>query len=166
MLDEEGPVPLAFNPMDRVSALAILKWRYNPPYDLYDVDSNNAEQVVQAFLDPQNAYYSVTDRHGDLLAFCCFGPDAQVPGGNYKAAALDIGLGVRPDLTGQKLGLRYVNAVLAFAHHTFAPTAFRVTVAAFNKRALRVCKKAGFQPVQTFQREQGDRDFVMLVRDA
>jgi len=156
-------VRFTFQPMDEGSARAILRWRYDPPYDLYNPGSEDVEQNLQVFLDPRNAYYAITDEHGDLVAYCCFGPDARVPGGDYGGAALDVGMGVRPDWTGQGRGLTYVNAVLDFARRTFAPTAFRVTVAEFNQRALRVWEKAGFQPVQTFQRKGDGRDFVVLV---
>jgi len=62
-------------------------------------------------------------------------------------------------------GLGYVKAVLDFGHRIFAPTAFRVTVAEFNKRVLRVWAKAGFRAVQAFQKEQDGRAFVVLMRE-
>jgi 8-oxo-dGTP pyrophosphatase MutT (NUDIX family)/RimJ/RimL family protein N-acetyltransferase len=153
---------LTFRPIDEATARVILGWRYEPPYDIYDPSFGDFEEAMQVFLDPQNAYHAITDEHGHLVAYCCFGPDGQVPGGNYRAAALDIGLGMRPDLTGQGRGLAYVNAVLDFARRTFSPTAFRVTVAKFNQRALRVWEKAGFQPVQTFQKRGDGTAFVIL----
>ena len=154
-----------FHPMDKINARAILNWRYDAPYDPYNSDPDNAEEGVRVFLDPQNAYYTIIDEQRELLAYCCFGPDAWVPGGDYSVNALDIGMGVRPDLTGQGQGLRYVKAVLDFGRCTFAPTAFRVTVAEFNKRALRVWEKAGFRAVQAFQKEQDGRVFVVLMRE-
>lgn len=158
-------LPFTFQLMDEASARATLEWRYDTPYDLYNIAPDDAEKEMQLLLDPQNAYYTITDEHGHMVAYCCFGLDGQVAGGDYSAAALDIGLGVRPDLTGQGRGLTYVNAVLDFARRTFPPTAFRVTVAEFNKRALRVWEKAGFRPVQTFQRETDGRPFVVLIRE-
>jgi ribosomal-protein-alanine N-acetyltransferase len=92
---------ITFNPMDEASARLIPEWRYDAPYDIYNVAPGDVEKEMQLLLDPQNAYHTITDEHGDLVAYCCFGLDAQVPGGDYSAAALDIGLGVRPDLTGQ-----------------------------------------------------------------
>ncbi len=154
-----------FHPIDEVNARDILSWRYDAPYNLYNSGPDNAEEGMRVFLDPQNAYYTITDERGDLVAYCCFGPDAWVPGGDYTVNALDIGMGVRPDLTGQGHGLRYVKAVLDYGRRTFAPTAFRVTVAEFNKRALRVLKKAGFRAVQAFQKEQDGRVFVVLMRE-
>ena len=159
-------MPFTLHRMDEASTLAILEWHYEAPYDIYDPASDDVEVAMQFFLDPQNAYHTITDEHGDLLAYCCFGPDGQVPGTDYSAGALDIGLGVRPDLTGQGHGLEYVNAVLDFARRTFPPTAFRVTVAEFNKRAQRVWKKAGFRPMQTFLRSGDGMAFVILSRRA
>jgi ribosomal-protein-alanine N-acetyltransferase len=156
-----------FQPMDATSARDISSWRYEAPYDVYDPAPDGAvEPIVQSFLEPQNAYYTITDPHGELAAYCCFGPDARVRGGDYRSAALDIGMGLRPDLTGQGRGSVYVSAVLDFARRTFAPAAFRVTVATFNQRALRVWEKAGFQRVQTFHRQRDNRAFVILSCEA
>jgi ribosomal-protein-alanine N-acetyltransferase len=162
---DAAPLLLTFQPMDEASARTVPEWRYDEPYDIYNIAPDNIEEEVQLLLDPQNAYHTISNEDGDLVACCCFGPDGQVPGGDYSAAALDIGLGVRPDLTGQGHGLEYVNAVLDFARRTFPPTAFRVTVAEFNKRAQRVWEKAGFRPVQTFQRAGDGRPFVILARE-
>lgn len=157
---------LNFHPMDEAGARAILSWRYEAPYDLYNLDPGDAEAAVQFFLDPQNGYQSITDEQGDLVAYCCFGLDAQVPGGGYDTPALDIGLGVRPDLTGQGRGLGYVRTVLGVAQRTKAPDTLRVTVAEFNKRAQKVWRQAGFRPVQRFVRQQDGRPFVVLLRKA
>jgi len=154
----------SFRPMDEASARAISGWRYDAPYDVYNPGSDSIEEMVQAFLDPEYAYYATTDERGDLVGYCCFGPDGRVPGGEYKADALDVGMGMRPDLTGQGRGLTYINAVLGFGRRAFAPMAFRVTVAEFNRRALRMCERAGFRPMQRFQRRQDNKAFVVLVR--
>ena len=171
---------LRFEPMDEAAARAIHAWRYEPPYDIYDLAKEPLLGLLRAFLDPQNAYYAIFDETGDLVAYCCFGPDAQVPGGNYGRPAVDVGLGLHPDRTGQGQGLTYVQAVLDFARRTPAarpaagtlrsePTAeeesiaFRVTVAAFNRRARRVWEKAGFQIVQRFERTGDALSFVIMV---
>ena len=156
-------MPLSFSLIDEASARTVSTWHYDAPYELYNVPPDRIEAEVQALLDPRNAYYVLTDEHGSVEAYCCFGRDGQVPGGDYTADALDIGLAVRPDLTGQGRGHVYVEAVLDFARRTFAPTACRVTVAAFNGRALRVWQRAGFRPVQTFARVPDGLSFVVLT---
>ena len=50
-------------------------------------------------------------------------------------------------------------------HYWFAPVAFRVTVAAFNQRALRVCAQVGYRPVQQFEHPHTGRPFIVLLRD-
>lgn len=153
-----------FLPLDEKSARTILEWKYDPPYDIYNLTSSDPEATLQYLLDPQNAFQGIYRQQGRLEAYCSFGPDGQVPGGDYGAPALDIGLGVRPDLTGQGHGSEYVNAVIDFARRMYAPDRLRVTIAAFNTRALRVWEKAGFQAMQTFQGELSNMDFVILIR--
>jgi ribosomal-protein-alanine N-acetyltransferase len=152
-----------FTPVDKATVRAFLEWRYEPPYDIYDLDPDEAQEIVRYFVDPEVNCFGVRDEAGSLVAYCTFGLDGQVPGGDYGAEALDIGLGVRPDLTGRGQGLIYVNAVVAFARHTFAPTALRVTIAEFNRRAQRVWEKAGFQRRQRFERAQDGFPFLVLV---
>jgi [ribosomal protein S18]-alanine N-acetyltransferase len=154
----EEHLSLAFAPMDEDTARAILDWQYDAPYDIY----NEVEDALPALLDPANAYYRIDNEHGDLVAYCCFGPDARVAGGGYSADALDIGFGLRPDLTGRGHGEGYVSTLVRFARKTFRPDRLRVTVAAFNRRALRVWEKSGFVPVQAFARKPDGLAFVIL----
>lgn len=153
-----------FRPMDEATAHAVLEWRYEPPYDLYNVAPGQRDEATAVLLDPANAYYSLHDPSGDLAAFCCFGADAQVPGGDYIAEALDIGAGLRPDLTGQGHGSALIGAILDFAREQYHPATCRVTIAAFNQRAQRAWQRASFCPAQSFARESDGRAFVVLVR--
>jgi RimJ/RimL family protein N-acetyltransferase len=79
---------------------------------------------------------------------------------------ITIGLGLRPDLTGQGKGLAFVSAGLDFARREFAPDYFRLFVLTFNERAIRVYEKAGFQRVRiVVQRNpQGERLFLEMNR--
>jgi [ribosomal protein S18]-alanine N-acetyltransferase len=158
-------MPLAFRPLDEESARMILHWRYEAPYDIYNLDSPEPEETLRYLLDPQYAFYGMYGQQGDLEAFCSFGPDGQVAGGEYSTPALDIGLGLRPDLTGQGQGSRYVNAVIEFAISTYKPDRLRVTIAAFNHRALRVWEKAGFRVLQKFKGGWENMDFVVLTKE-
>ena len=149
--------------MDEASARVVATWHYPPPYQVYNTPAEAVEETVQGLLDPQYAYHTLTDDRGELVAYCCFGLDARVPGGDYDADVLDVGMGVHPDLTGRGLGSGFVKAVLDFARDVYAPPAYRVTVAEFNERAQRVWSRAGFKPVQTFGRTRDGMPFVVLV---
>lgn len=70
---------------------------------------------------------------------------------------------VRPDLTGRGLGQSFVEAVVEFATQTHAPESLRLTVAAFNRRAIRVYEKCGFTVTQTFGRSaDGEPEWVLM----
>lgn len=153
-----------FRPIVAADAQAIVTWQYQPPYDFYNRDASAIATEINALLNPENAYYAVTNKQNDLIAFQCFGQDAQVPGGDYSADALDIGVGLRPDLTGEGLGLPLVVAGLEFAKSIYSPAAFRVTVATFNQRAMRVWEKAGFQSVQVFRSHVNSKEFKIQMR--
>ena len=152
-------------PITPSDARAISHWRYDGPYAIYDGDPNS----VDALLQPHFSYHSVYDERGDLTGYFCFGEDAQVAAGKrlglYEVEpALDVGLGMRPDLTGRGLGEEYVHAGLQFARETYSPPAFRLTVATFNQRAIRVYERAGFEIVERFGPTQGTEKEWLLMR--
>lgn len=152
-----------FAPIDRAAAIQVAGWRYDPPYEVYNIDGSQQE-IIADLTDPQYAYHVLFEPDGSIAAFCCFGIDARVPGGDYALDALDLGMGVRPDLTGRGLGEQFARAVLDFAQRTYAPRAFRVTIAVFNLRAQHVWTKLGFTAVHTFKAQHSGRPFVILVR--
>ena len=88
-----------------------------------------------------------------VAGFVCLGAEAQVAGardaGLYRTAALDIGIGLRPDLTGLGLGEVFFAACLAHALRTRRPASLRLAVATFNQRAIRVYERAGFRTIGT-----------------
>jgi ribosomal-protein-alanine N-acetyltransferase len=156
-----------FEPMSEENAHAVLEWRYEPPYSPYNPDPGEFGEWLRLLLDPGNFYYSILNEKGELAGYCCFGNDARVPGGIYdNEDVLDVGLGMRPDLTGQGRGYDFLNAILEFARGEFSPAMFQVTVAAFNERAIHLYGKAGFKPVHTFVNGDGCRalKFIQMVR--
>ena len=103
-------------PITPSDARAISHWHYEEPYSIYDGDPTS----VDALLQPRFAYHSVYDERAELTGYFCFGEDAQVAAGKrlgvYQVEpALDVGLGMRPDLTGRGLGEEFVHAGLRVA---------------------------------------------------
>ncbi|MCA9949901.1 MAG: GNAT family N-acetyltransferase [Anaerolineales bacterium] len=146
---------LHIKPVSKNDAQEFILWRYEPPYDVYNIinDPTNSDKIrehIHYFVDPTINCHVITDTNGDLLGFVTFGTDGQVPGGNYNAEALDIGMGIRPDLTGQGQGHAFITAAINFAVKTYEPTMLRTTVATFNTRAQRLCLRAGFTIVDEF----------------
>ncbi|SRR5712691_1710210 len=145
--------------MTQAYAADIAGWRYPAPYDCYDMTGVDPEFLV----DPASGFFALTDT-GALIGFRSFGADGQVPGGSYDPPALDTGGGLRPELTGQGLGRRAISTGLEFGRQRFSPAAFRVTVAAFNTRALRVVQGLGFSATDRFEATTDGRSYVILVR--
>lgn len=155
----------AFEPIHQRDAEHMLTWRYDPPFSLYNP---NPDYIIW-LLDPDNHYYTIRDANQQLSGFFCLGVEAQVYGGDYTSVdALDVGMGLRPDLISQGLGSLVFPYVLAFACREFAPPLLRVTVAQFNQRAMRMCQKAGFRASIIFvaATPHGPHHFVQLVREA
>jgi RimJ/RimL family protein N-acetyltransferase len=157
-----------FEPMSEPYARAIVAWRYPGQYTIYNMESDaDVEADVQVLLDLRYAYHAVLDAEGDLVGFCCFGADAQVPGGDYSdPSALDVGLGLRPDLAGQGRGLGFLEAIMDFARERFGATRFRATIADFNVRSRRVFEKAGYVQTQRFRSMSAQPlEFVVVVME-
>jgi [ribosomal protein S18]-alanine N-acetyltransferase len=153
-------------PTDEVDAREIASWRYEPPYELYNANPGEMEEHVNWFADPTNGYYSVRDVQGRLIAYICLGEDARVAGGDYSGEALDVGCGIKPDLTGRGLGPRIIQAAVDLGDDMYHPHCFRATIAAFNERALKAAQKVGFARVGTFERPPDGRPFVILEHEA
>ncbi len=138
-------------PLGERDARDILSWRYPHPYDFYNPpDDRQEDAYVAAFLEPDLHFHAVRSQDVDLAGFCSFGVDGQVPGGVYTNNALDIGLGMRPALTGRGSGEAFFAAILEHAVYRFCPERFRLTVARFNRRALKVYTRMGFEPESEF----------------
>lgn len=169
----------SIQPMNREAALAILYWQYSGEYAIYNLSTEHAEAEIRFFVDPDNHYYAIHTLADGLIGFCCFGHDAQVPGGDYsrdygdnyggdhEVEVLDIGLGMRPDLTGQGKGNAFLRAILLFAQQTFAPQLFRATIASFNARSQRLFARHGFQEKARFMSGHTQpHEFVIVTRPA
>ncbi|WP_417900699.1 GNAT family protein [Bacillus haimaensis] len=149
--------------MNRVDAEDILLWRYEAPYDFYNME--NSEEALSELLDGSyDAVYSGDDR---LFGYYCKGNSAQVPAGHAKGAyldaCLDVGLGMKPYLTGSGKGSSFFSFILdSLAEEKEGEAAFRLTVATFNKRAMALYSKFGFEEEISF--EQNGVEFVTMVK--
>lgn len=148
-----------FRDMTQADAETVAGWHYEPPYDFYDFEADPEDHVE--ILDPARRagdYHSV-DRGGELAGFFSFRPHGD---------ELELGLGLRPDLAGQGLGLELVEAGVEYAREKFGPRVFWLDVATWNERAKKVYERAGFEPghVWTHRSGQGPVDFLRMSRPA
>jgi ribosomal-protein-alanine N-acetyltransferase len=149
-----------FRRMTDEEATQISGWHYEPPYNFYDATSDADD--LQELLDPKrrkDAYFSVFDEDGVLLGFFQF---------ERAGKTVDVGLGMRPDLTGQGLGVEYLLAGLEFARERFSPERFTLSVARFNERAILVYERAGFRRGNEYMHNTngGEYLFLSMAREA
>ena len=163
VVDAGARAAYRLRPTVRADAELFCTWRYGGLYTMYD----QRPELRANYLEPSFRYHSVSDARGALVGFCCFGADARVLGITYDDSALDIGLGMAPALTGQGLGAVFVAAIIHFAEANYHPAALRLTVAAFNRRAISVYERNGFRPAERHQlRRYGVMlDFVVMKRE-
>lgn len=134
--------------MNKANTEEIIKWKYESPYNFYDMTEDSLIEMLE------EDYYACFDGR-NLIGFFCYGKSAQVPighnTGSYKNPnLLDIGLGLHPSLTGKGTGAAFVRAGIDFARSKYHPEGFRLSVAAFNERALSTYEKLGFEVVADF----------------
>ena len=128
----------ALGPRD---AIAASHWRYAGEYAMYNLGL--APLLVAVCLrGPLSAltgvsYYAVTTRQDGLVGVFSL---------TRRGADIEIGVGLRPDLTGRGLGLPYLLQGLDLARRRFHPRTFSLHVATFNQRAITVYERAGFIP--------------------
>jgi ribosomal-protein-alanine N-acetyltransferase len=158
-----------FEPMSDEQARAVVAWRYEAPYDFYDV-ANDPEGLEELLGPPERreGYYAVLS-DDELVGFFCYGPGGRLQDFDYPDdGSVDVGLGLRPDLTGRGRGLGFVRAGLEFGRRSFSPAGFRLFVATFNERAIRVYERAGFRRLEVFVRYKDgvDQPFLLMTRRA
>jgi [ribosomal protein S18]-alanine N-acetyltransferase len=143
-------------------AIEILTWKYEKPYDFYN-NVLSGEAILEL---TSNAYRAVL-YHDKLIGFYCTGKDAQIPIGHrvdaYQDSCLDIGIGMKPALTGKGMGTDFLRYILKEVSRE-AKGKLRLTVAEFNQRAIRLYEKFNFVKQCEFAREDGIR-FMVMVRE-
>ncbi|MFN4214006.1 N-acetyltransferase family protein [Exiguobacterium sp.] len=135
-------------------ARAIQAWTYEAPYHLYN------QAPSDDGIDELMTYEGIYDGT-ELIGFFCLGAYAQVPNETYvyDETRTDIGLGMRPDHTGRGLGRTFFAIVVKEAKRAGKP--LRLTVAAFNLRAIHLYEQFGFRRIASFQK--ADTEFVVMA---
>jgi [ribosomal protein S18]-alanine N-acetyltransferase len=127
-----------------------LGWRYAGPYATYDAEGPLKREL---------GFFAVEGDVGDLVGYACVGAEARVPGVEEDPGTIDVGYGMRPDLTGQGRGREFVGAILDHVVAERPDARLRMSILRWNERSRRVAEAHGFRIVG----EAGE--FDVLVRE-
>ena len=148
-------VPLRVRPLTIEDGMEIAMWRYPGPWMVYD-----ALEAPR----PDEGYWSVCDADGRLVGFCCLGDAARPPGLEPAPGALDVAIGMKPELTGRGLGADLGRAAVAYAREVCDGRRLRCAVPDWNDRGLDAARAAGF--VEAGEHVAGGRRYVILEAPA
>lgn len=144
--------------MTQSDAEQIALWHYDGEFSFYDME--NDPEDLQELLSPgerADSYWSAYS-DGALTGFVCI---------QSTGSTAEIGLGLRPDLTGKGLGSSFLQAIQQFAQCLFpAVSVLSLAVAAFNLRAQTVYERAGFLVCgqETVKTNGGQYPFVRMKK--
>ncbi|WP_139205831.1 GNAT family N-acetyltransferase [Halobacillus alkaliphilus] len=128
--------------MLQIEAEIIANWKYSGIYSFYDMTAD--EEDYQEFINEETrGEHAFSVYEGEkLIGFYLITP--------VEPETVDLGLGLRPDMTGQGKGGPFLQKALDYADMHYGARSFTLSVATFNKRAIRVYKNAGFKVIRTY----------------
>ncbi|WP_315115607.1 GNAT family protein [uncultured Clostridium sp.] len=146
-----------FVPMNKEYANEIAyNWKYNGIYSFYDMTAD--EDDLMEFLNENSwtdHYFTVLDDKSKLVGFYLF---------FFEGGIMSIGLGLKPELTGRRIGPEFVIAGINFGVEKFnyKQNCIMLAVASFNKRAIRAYEKLGFQYVEKYMQKTNGGEFEFI----
>jgi [ribosomal protein S18]-alanine N-acetyltransferase len=132
---------LSVRPLTIEDGMDIAMWRYPGPWAVYD-----ALEAPR----PDEGYWAICEEGDRLVGFCCLGDAARPAGLSGDPGALDVAIGVRPELTGQGLGTAVGRVAVDYARQVSDGRRLRCAVRDWNRAGLEAARQAGFT-------EAGDR---------
>lgn len=131
-----------FKKMSQEEAETIANWKYEGIYSFYDKDLITED--LQEFLNEDSRgerYFSIYE-HNELVGFLSVS--------SLNTQVCVIGLGMRPDLTNQGRGVAFIKDIINFIKKNFNYDRIELSVATFNKRAIKVYRTIGFEHVKFY----------------
>jgi len=150
-----------FVPMSKLCANEIAySWKYSGVYSFYDMTADEDDLID--FLDEKNwnrHYFAVLNNKEKLIGYYSF---------YFEDEVMWVGFGLKPELTGIRLGTTFVMAGINFVVENFnyKMNYIMLSVALFNKRAIRTYEKIGFQLVNTYVQHTngGEYEFIKMKK--
>jgi [ribosomal protein S18]-alanine N-acetyltransferase len=135
-------------------------WTYDGVYSFYD--NHIQEEKINGFLQSVDTdhFYSVVDDQGGLVGNCEFFHVGEAP-----EEILAVGVQMRPALTGNGKGLRFIQAIIEQGRALIGYDHLELAVADFNKRAMKVYEQAGFKRKGGFQNTIRGQEYHFIIME-
>jgi len=132
----------------------ILTWKYDGIYSFYD-NSIQKEKIewIESFIDSDDNF-SIYNEQNELVGNCSF---------YYIEEFFCLGVQMRPELTGKGFGTEFVRAIINFGKKKYNLSYIDLTVAKFNKRAIKVYEKVGFKIIEEIVNTIRGNDYDFLI---
>ena len=148
-----------FKKMTQDNALIIAnQWKYEGIYAFYDMtaDIEDYNEFVNEELRNKNDVYEALVNK-ELVGFFCL---------SRKGTTLDIGLGLKPNMCGKGLGKDFLTQILNFIEQHYTYEKLTMSVATFNKRAIKVYQACGFKDNGIVKQYSNDGiyEFLNLIK--
>jgi ribosomal-protein-alanine N-acetyltransferase len=149
-----------FTPMNEKHVNDIASWHYDDIYSFYDMTAD--EDDLRILMDAKNwqsIIRAVLNENDELVGWASF---------YIENNEFWLSLGLRPDLTGQGLGVEFVSECVRYAISHYKPTSdtIKLAVALFNQRAIKIYQRAGFTETNRTVRDThiGQVDFIEMEK--
>lgn len=124
-------------------------WKYSGIYSFYDMTADKED--LKDFLNEESweRYFAVVNDEKELVGYYSF---------YFEEGIMWIGFGLKPELTGKRHGPEFVIAGINYLIQklNYEKSYVMLSVATFNKRAIKAYEKIGFQGEDQFiQRTNG-----------
>lgn len=148
---------IEFRKPNEKDAKEIVDWKYEGIYSFYNNDKTEAKKQWASNIHNEKDTYVIYDKQNLLIGNCCF---------EFDEDSITFGVQMRPDMTGKGLGTEIVKKILDFGREKYYLKKIELLVAKFNKRAIRIYEKLGFNVIDEFIWNVNDeeKEFIAMKK--
>ncbi|MGH4123395.1 MAG: GNAT family N-acetyltransferase [Clostridium sp.] len=130
-------------------------WKYEGEYSFYNNDKTEAKKQWVSNIHNEENTFAIYDEKSELIGNCSF---------DYEDGQINLGLQIRPSLTGKGRGTEIVKAILEFGKEKYKFNDIELLVAKFNKRAIKIYERLEFKITEEFMWHVNgeDKEFVAM----
>lgn len=132
-------------------------WKYPKPYDFYDMaaDKENYDEIIDPSARGDN-FFSITNNQEVMGFFYIFPKESSTD-------EIELGIGVKPKFTGIGLGEKFVRHIIDYLDKNHSYKVIWLSVANFNRRAVKVYKRMGFKYVTEKVRKANGGEYIFII---